>query len=90
MCNTDNTQRTSNPDNKTIKEVSEELKQRITTTARKIDRYDARIKQFRQNQQFSINQQRFYQSLTEITECLTDIPEKNDITQFWRNIWDYP
>ena len=29
---------------KTIKEVSEKLKQRITATAKKIDRYDARIK----------------------------------------------
>ena len=41
-------------ESKTIKEVSEELKQRITTTAKKIDRYDARIKQFRQNQQPTI------------------------------------
>ena len=74
---------------KTIKEVSEELKQRITATAKKIDRYDARIKQFRQNQQFSTNQQRFYQSLTETMDNLTNMPEKDDVTQFWRNIWDY-
>ena len=65
----------------TIQEVSGELKQRITATAKKTDSYSARIKQFRQNQQFSTNQQRFYQSLTETTDNLTDI---------WRNIWDYP
>ena len=35
-------------ESKTIKEVSEEFKQRSTATAKKIDRYDA-IKQFRQN-----------------------------------------
>ena len=34
-------------ESKTIKEVSEKLKQRITATAKKIDRYDARNK-FRQ------------------------------------------
>ena len=77
-------------ESKTIKEVSEELKQRITATAKKIDRYDARIKQFRQNQQFSTNHQRFYQSFTETTDNLTDMPDKDDVTQFWRNIWDYP
>ena len=76
-------------ESKTIKEVSEELKQRITATVKKIDRYDARIKQFRQSQQFSTNQQRFYQSLTETTDNLTTMPDKDDVTQFWRNIWDY-
>ena len=77
-------------ESKTIKEVSEELKQRITATAKKLDRYDARIKQFRQNQQFSTNQHRFNQSLTETTDNLTDMPNKDEVTQFWRNIWDYP
>ena len=50
-------------ESKTIKEVSEELKRKITATAKKIDCYDARINQFRQNQQLSTNQQRLYQSL---------------------------
>ena len=77
-------------ESKTIKKVSEELKQRITGTAKKIDRYDVRIKQIRQNQQFSTNQQRFYQSLTETTDNFTDMPDKDDATQFWRNIWDNP
>ena len=61
---------------KGTKEVSEDLKQRIMGTAKKTDRYDARIMQFRQNQQFSTNQQRFYQSLTETTDNLTDILTK--------------
>ena len=69
-------------ESKTIQEVSEELKLRITATANKIDRYDARIKQFRQNQQFSTNQQRFYQYLTETTAKRPDIPNKDDVTQF--------
>ena len=69
-------------ESKTIKDVSEELQQRITTTAKKIDTYGARIKQFTQNQQFSTNQQRFYQSLTETTDNLTNMPDKDDVTQF--------
>ena len=68
---------TNHLESKTVKEVSEELKQRITATAKKIDRYDAKIKQFRQNQQFSTNQ-----SLTETTDNLTDMPNKDDVTQF--------
>ena len=76
-------------ESKTIQEVSGEFKQRITATAMKIDRYDARINQFRQNQQFSPNQQRFYQSLTETTDNLTNMSDKDDCTQFGRNIWDY-
>ena len=43
-----------------------------------------------QNQQFSTNQQRFCQSHTETTDNLTNMPDKDDVTQFWRNIWDSP
>ena len=66
------------------------LKQRITATAKKIDRYDSRIKQFRKNQQFTTNQQTFCQNLIETTDNLTDRPNKDNVTQFWRNIRDYP
>ena len=48
--NKSNTNKKYHLKSKTIKEVSEELKQRIPATAKKIERYDARIKQFRQNQ----------------------------------------
>ena len=70
-------------ESKSIKDVSEELKPRMTATAKKIGRYDARIKQFRQNHQFSTNRKRFYQSLAETTDNLTDMPDKDDVTQFW-------
>ena len=40
---------------KTIVEVIEELKQRALATAKKIGRYEARIKQYRQNRQFNTN-----------------------------------
>ena len=59
-------------ESKTIKDVSEELKQRIMATAKKIDRYDARIKQFRQNQQFSTNQ-----TQTTSPICLTKVMSHN-------------
>ena len=38
---------------KTVSEVAEELKQRVLATAKKIQRYEARIKQYRQNRQFN-------------------------------------
>ena len=52
-----------NLNTKTISEVSEELKQRVTATAKKIERYEARVTQFRQNSLFRTNQRRFYDGL---------------------------
>ena len=48
---------------KTIAEIVEMLKQRITSRTKKIERYEARCQQFRQNRQFNSNQRRFYQNL---------------------------
>ena len=74
---------------KTIAEVIEELKQRVLATAKKIERYEARIKQYRQNRQFNTNQRRFYQSLDDDNNT-TEVPDKNETTKFWQNIWDNP
>ena len=41
---------------KTIAEIVEMLKQRVTSTTKKIERYEARCQQFRQNHQFNSNQ----------------------------------
>ena len=60
---------------KTIAEVIEELKQRVLATAKKIERYEARIKQYRQNRQFNTNQRRFYQSLDDDNNT-TEVPDK--------------
>ena len=74
---------------KTIAEVIEELKQRVLATAKKIERYEAGIKQYRQNRQFNTNQRRFYQSLDDDNNT-TEVPDKEETTKFWQNIWDNP
>ena len=67
----------------------EELKQRVLATAKKIERYEARIKQYRQNRQFNTNQRRFYQNLDDDNNT-TEVPDKEETTKFWQNIWDNP
>ena len=67
----------------------EELKQRVLATDKKIERYEARIKQYRQNRQFNTNQRRLYQSLDDDNNT-TEVPDKEEITKFWQNIWENP
>ena len=50
---------------KTIAEIVETIKQRVTSTTKKVERYEARCQQFRQNRLFNSNQRRFYQNLEE-------------------------
>ncbi|KAG8137834.1 hypothetical protein E2320_003781 [Naja naja] len=54
-----------NLEEKTIMELMEELKQHVIATAKKIERYKGRIKQYHENVQFRTNQHIFYQSLDE-------------------------
>ena len=75
---------------KTIAEVAETLKQRVTSTTKKIERYEARCQQFRQNRQFNTNQRRFYQNLEEGDNYSAEMPDKEDTTKFWKNIWENP
>ena len=48
---------------KGLKVVIEELKQRVTAKASKLRRYDQRIKQYRQNRMFQCDQKRLYREL---------------------------
>ena len=75
---------------KTVTEVAEELKQRIRATAEKVERYEARIEQFRQNRLFRTDQQRFYQQLNTGNQSSDEIPDKNKTTKFWSELWDNP
>ena len=61
------------------------LKQRVTLTTKKIERYEARCQQFRQNLQFNSNQRRFYQNLGEGNNYSTEIPDKEETSKFWEN-----
>lgn len=73
-----------------IKETIEILKQRVTATGKKIERYEARIKQYQQNKMFNNNQRRFYQQLQGEDTMTSILPDKNETTTFWRDIWSNP
>ena len=71
---------------KTIAEIVEMLKQRVTSTTKRIE-YEACCQQFRKNRQFNSNQRQFYHNLEEGINCLTEIPDKEETSKFWKNIW---
>ena len=75
---------------KTIAEIVETLKQRVTSTPKKIKRYEARCQQFRQNRQFNSNQRRFYHNLEEGNNYSTEIPDKEETSKCRKNIWENP
>ena len=79
-----------NLEHKTITETIEELKQRVTAVSKKIIRYEDRICQFKQNQQFRTNQHLFYNNLMNPNHHKTVHPNKMDTLQFWKNLWDDP
>ena len=75
---------------KTIAKIVEMLKQRVTSTTKKIERYEARCQQFRQNRHFNSNQRRFYQNLEKGNNYSTEIPDKEETLKFWKNIRENP
>ena len=79
-----------NLNTKTISEVAEELKQRVTATAKKIERYEARVTQFRQNSLFRTNHRRFYDDLDRPSAQDVKLPDKDETTAFWSSIWNNP
>ena len=66
------------------------FKQRVTSTTKKIEGYEARCQQFRQKCQFNPNQRQFYQNLEEGNNYSTEIPDKKETSKFWKNIWENP
>ena len=64
----------------------EELKHRVTAKAKKIERYDGRLKQYRENTQFQNNQQLFYTSLGENAEWNKLGPCTDDVKILARNL----
>ena len=69
---------------KTIAEIVEVFKQRVTLTIKKIEWYEARCQQFKQNRQFNLNQRRFNQNLEEGNNYSIEIPDKEKTSKFWK------
>ena len=75
---------------KGVKVVMEELKQRITAKAAKINRYEKRINQFRINRMFSSNQKRVFVELNGEVLKENTVPNADESRTFWSEIWDNP
>ena len=68
--------------------VIEELKQRITSIAAKVRRYQGWVNSYRQNRLFENNQRQFYRELGQEEErCDDDQPGAEESKHFWGNIW---
>ena len=64
------------------------LKNQITAVAAKIRRYEKNIKAKEENNLFNKNKKRFYRSVFEKSEAVSDPPTEESIRQFWeKDIW---
>ena len=69
--------------------VHEEVKQRLIAMGAKLERYDNRTKQFRQNRLFESNQKKLFDEL-EGKERQTAVPDVEESRIFWNDIWGQP
>ena len=72
---------------KALGTVLEELKQRVLATVAKIERYNERIKQYKQNRLFTIDQKKLFAELNGKTKESNEIPDADQSPLFWRGIW---
>ena len=66
------------------------LKQKITTAAAKIRRYNQRNLQYHQNNLFRNNQKQFYKELDGKMDGQVEAPDPNESTEFWSKLWSEP
>ena len=71
---------------KALGTVLEELKQRVLATTAKIERYNERIKQYKQNRLFTIDQKKLFAELNWKTNESSGIPDADQSRLFWRGI----
>ena len=72
---------------KGLKNVIEELKQRMLVKSEEVKRYKQRIEQFRQNRIFDLDQKKIYMELNRNGIRLNYLPNAEECTKFWGNIW---
>ena len=66
--------------------VQEEVRQRLVAVGAKLERYDNRTKQYRQNQLVESNQKRLFNEL-EGTQRENVIPDAEESRRFWSDTW---
>ena len=67
--------------------VQVEVRQRLFAVGAKLERYDNRTEQYRQNRLFEPNQKRLFNEL-EGTQRESVIPDAEESRRFWSDIWD--
>ena len=72
---------------KGLKTVIEEVKQRMLAKIAKVKGYEQRIEQFRQNRIFDLDQKKIYAELYGNGIISNGVPNAEECTQFWGNIW---
>lgn len=72
---------------RTLAEVIEELKQKITATAQRLRRSKKRVLQYQQNQLFQRDTKKFYRTLRDPIEG-TIAPSIEDLERFWKGIYE--
>ena len=72
---------------KGTKTVIEGIKQRMVAKSAKLRRYEERIEQFRQNRMFALDQKKFYVELNKTSNFLNEVPNAEECTKFWGDIW---
>ena len=66
--------------------VHEEVQQRLVAIEAKLERYDNRTEQYRQNHLFESNQKKLFYELDGV-ERETVVPDTEESTRFWSNMW---
>ena len=72
---------------KGVEVVQEEVRQRLVAVRAKLERYDNRTEQYRQNRLFESNQKRLFNEL-EGTQRESVIPDVEESRRFWSDMWD--
>ena len=75
---------------KGIETVIEELKQRLTAMSARLQRYDTRNNQYRQNMLFQSNQKKLFDEIEGISKSDDVCPDAAESQKFWSEIWDNP
>ena len=70
--------------------ATEELKQRLVAVSSRLERYEARCKQYRQNHMFRFNQKRFYDMISNNARKTQPIPDNTESNEFGSALWDKP
>ena len=72
---------------KGFRTVIEELKQRMIAKSAKVQRYEQRITQSKQNRLFHIDQKKLYSELNGGRKLSNNVPDADESRRFWNDIW---